>query len=286
MSSAVVSDRLSGLVVALGTAAMLAAAPAFPALGAATTPLASHRAVYDLSLASKDTSSSVSSVRGRMVHEFMGSSCEGYAVNMRWVAVMGGDGDDNVDDVRFASWEDGEGASYSYTSTRYLNDKLVEEVKAHAERGDGQRTGRVELAKPTEESIDLPPSTVFPTAHLLNVIEAAKAGQTFAEETVYDVSEDGQQIYKTLAVLGARRDGDKGLKGVNGAEPLKSMPAWRVTISYFKGSDGGEETPAFEQTFDLFANGVASDLLLDYGEIVIKGTLTDLKFLSVADCTP
>lgn len=252
---------------------------------AAAIPLAPHRAVYDLSLESSGSSSSISSVRGRMVHEFDGAPCDGYTVNMRWVAVMGsGAGESSVDDLRFASWEDGQGASYTYTSMRYLDDKLVEEVKAHAERGEASRGGEVSLSKPSEDRIDLPPKTIFPTTHLRNVISAATAGENFSEHRVYDVSEDGRLIYDTLAVVGARRNGDRGLEGVKNAAVLRALPSWRVTISYFKGRGEGEETPAFEQTFDLFANGVASDLHLDYGDIVIKGTLKELEFLTPREC--
>jgi len=247
--------------------------------------LAPHRAVYDLSLASSSSSSSVVGVRGRMVHEFTGGPCQGYNVSMRWVAQMADeDGDVNLDDVRFISWEKGDGDAYSFTSTRYQNDQLIEEVKASAKRGEAG--GEVSLLKPDQESLSLPAGTIFPTAHLSRVIEAARAGARFAQERVYDVSEDGKKIYATLAIVTPLRHDsrDEGIEGVDHAAALDGMDGWRVRVSYFDGGADGEETPAFEQTFDLFANGVASDLLLDYGDIVVKGTLTKLDFLAPPGC--
>lgn len=284
MSSA--SGRFRLIAAHCTAAAILAAVPAVAAPGIKLDP---HRAVYDLSLETRKAGAAVSAVTGRMVHEFSGAACDGYSITMRWVARMTDtEGEVSIDDVRFASWEEGNGSTYTYTSTRFLNDQMVEEVRAKAERE--ATGGRVELTKPEDTAFPLPPGTVFPTHHLISVLRAAMAGRPFEEKTVYDVSEDGRQIYTTMAVLGTRHtvttieDLATGLAAIPAAEKLKDMPVWRVTVSYFEGNAQGEETPAFEQTFDLLANGVAASLLLDYGEVVIRGTLKDLEFLSEPAC--
>lgn len=268
-----------GMVLTM-TASAVAAGP--------SVTLVPHRAIYDLSLLSRKERTPVVNVRGRMVHEFNGSACEGYSVSMRWVAQMGdAQGETNIDDIRFASFEDGTSGSYDYTSVRRMNDAIIEEVKAHAERGKGGGAGVVQLAKPTDEEIALPPETVFPSGHLRSIIEHALAGDQIAEMSVYDVSDDGKQIYHTLAVIGAMRSG-------NGSDAIEAEPAreqlgdqhlWRVTVSYFKGTGNEDETPAFTQSFDIYETGIAAGLTLDYGELVIRGRLTELEVLDVPDCT-
>jgi hypothetical protein len=272
------------LAVVLGVilVAMPAAGRSVPA-----TALAPHRAVYDLSLMSRSSASAIVSVRGRMVHEFAGTPCEGYTVSMRWIAQMAdSDGDVDVDDIRFASFEESHGKSYSFTSVRRMNDKVIEEVTAHAEQGTPARSGQVTLSKPTDETFDLPAGTVFPTAHLASILGAAMAGEHIAETSVYDVSGDGRKVYQTLAVIGTERhpgEASTGDGGPAGAK-LSGFSAWRVTVSYFEGEGKGDETPDFAQSFDLYANGVASELVLDYGDIVIGGVLSDLEFLEAPDC--
>ena len=264
----------------IGSSSALALSPR-----AAPIDLVPHRAIYDLSLDSASTGSSISGMRGRMVHEFSGGPCEGYSVSMRWVAQMAdGEGSVSIDDVRFASWEDAKGESYTYTSTRFLNDRKVEEVNAFAERGQ-TGSGKVKLTKPETATLPLPAGTIVPTEHLRAVISAARAGRVISEDRVYDVSEDGRQIYSTLAVVGSGVEKTrKELSRIAKIDRFDDIASWRVTISYFKGSEQGEPTPDFEQTFDLFANGIASDLRLNYGDIVIKGTLRNLELLSATPC--
>ena len=48
--------------------------------------LASHRAVYDLKLAQARGKRPVEAVRGRILYDFSGSACEGYALQFRQVS--------------------------------------------------------------------------------------------------------------------------------------------------------------------------------------------------------
>jgi hypothetical protein len=54
-------------------------------------------------------------------------------------------------------------------------------------------------------------------------------------------------------------------------------------VSYFN-LQGSDETPEYQVSFDMFENGVATGLVLDYGEFALSGKLTDLKMLDVAEC--
>jgi hypothetical protein len=67
------------------------------------------------------------------------------------------------------------------------------------------------------------------------------------------------------------------------AAALEAIGAWPMTVSYFA-LDGSSEIPEYQVNFDLHENGVATGLVLDYGEFALGGTLTDLKMLEAADC--
>ena len=50
--------------------------------------LASHRAVYDLKLSSTRGKRAMNAVRGRILYDFSGSACEGYALQFRQVSEL------------------------------------------------------------------------------------------------------------------------------------------------------------------------------------------------------
>ena len=108
--------------VRLGFVAMLAAAGTFGAHEAAIAQgpgapvkLAPHVAIYDLTLTSSRGKRSLEGVRGRIVYDFSGSACEGYALNFRQVTELdNGEGKVALSDLRTATWEEGEGKSFRF----------------------------------------------------------------------------------------------------------------------------------------------------------------------------
>ena len=56
-----------------------------------------------------------------------------------------------------------------------------------------------------------------------------------------------------------------------------------MTVSYYA-IDGRTDTPEYEVSFDMYDNGVATGLVLDYGDFALSGTLTDLKMLNKPSC--
>ena len=57
-------------------------------------------------------------------------------------------------------------------------------------------------------------------------------------------------------------------------EVLKSMKRWPVTVSYFdKAAKQGEQLPVYSISFELYDNGIARNLMLDYNDFVIAGAM-------------
>ena len=51
-----------------------------------------------------------------------------------------------------------------------------------------------------------------------------------------------------------------------------------MTISYFdKSKTGGEQTPIYAITFELYENGISRALMLDYNDFVVTGEMTSLE---------
>src|SRR5690348_7954490 len=83
--------------------------------------LAAHRAIYDLKLAETRGRRQLSGVQGRIVYDFSGSACEGYALQFRQVTELdNGEGKVVVSDLRSATWEEGAAKDYRFNFQNYL----------------------------------------------------------------------------------------------------------------------------------------------------------------------
>jgi envelope integrity protein B len=280
--------------VAVALAAVLPAAPALAgqgatlvAAGAGGTPFSAHRAVYDLSLGETREPSSVETIRGRIVYDFSGSPCAGYALKFRQVTVISvKGGGSNISDLRSTTIEDDAGKKFVFTSQNFVNDKLDTAIDGRAERAAGGGVA-VALAKPKHATFDLPQDVVFPTGQMKAIVEAARAGRTVFESKIYDGSDGGEKTYSTLAVIGKSIPADRPGEGAAaGRKELEGVERWPVTISYFDPTKakGGEETPVYSISFDLYANGISGNIRLDYGDFTLKGEMKTLEFLPQAAC--
>jgi hypothetical protein len=275
----------------LGVAAMaaLALAGSFDARRAtALTPageLASHRAVYDLKLAQTRGNSSTVGARGRILYDFSGSSCDGYALQFRQVSELdNGEGKLTLSDLRSTTWEDGAAKKFVFKSENYLNETLIESIDGQAERQGGEVA--VKLTKPGDKTFDIELATAFPTDHMRRIIEAARAGQSIIELPLYDGSDKGEKVYNTLTVIGRAIEPERVPDdAAAGKEALAGLKRWPVTVSYFdKAAKGGDQSPAYAIKFELYENGVSRALVLDYSDFSISGELTSIEFRDTKSC--
>lgn len=271
----------TGLLAALALTLAVSSALAAPGLGGGIVP---HRAVYDLTLKpGTKTDRDISNVDGRLVFELTGADCVGYTIHTRFISrIMATNGRAAVSDIQALSWESTDGSLFTFSSQQFVNSDLREETKGQAERrGDGLV---VKLEQPEESTFVAPGDVAFPTRHVVELLEAAAAGRRLLQVPIYDGSEQGLQVFETTAVIGEPRDdpapGEEALAG----GVLKGQRAWPISMAYFKGERDGEETPEYQQSFLLYANGVTGGLTLDYRDFVLSGKLSELDILDEAAC--
>jgi envelope integrity protein B len=280
---------LGWMLAAATIAAVLPPVPARAQGGAVA--LAAHRAVYDLRLANTRGKSPMQAVRGRILYDFSGSVCEGYALQFRQVSELdSGEGKVTVSDLRATSWEEGAAKRLRFHSQNFFDQRLRETVDGQAERDNGGVA--VKLTQPDGKAFDLRTDLVFPTEHVRRIIAAARDGKTLLELAVYDGSDNGEKVYDTLAVIGRSLapDEHRPEDATAGQQAFRSLKRWPITISYFDraSKDGkeksGEQTPVYAITFELYENGVSRALMLDYGDFVLSGELTSFEMKDVKPC--
>ena len=174
---------------------------AAPAQNAEVVEFASHRAVYDLKLASARGNRPVEAVRGRILYDFSGSQCEGYALQFRQVSeIEAGEGVRMMTDMRATTWEDAAAKSFRFNSQNYVDQNLKSAVDGRAEREAAKAL--VNLNKPAAKRFGINSEIIFPTDHMRRIIAAAREGKTLLQGPVFDGSDTGEKVYDTLTVIG------------------------------------------------------------------------------------
>lgn len=251
---------------------------------ASAASLVPHRAVYDISLLRADEGASVADASGRMVFELTGSACDGYSVNYRFVTKLGdNDGSTVVTDFRVTTFEEPEGSSFSFASSNFVNNNQVEEVRGHASRGDGKVA--VDLSKPEDEKLEFSGDVLFPTQQFEGILTAAENGEKLVQHLVFDGSEQGQKFFDATSIIGSRSKlPDDDSDTLLSQDALSTTPFWPVTISYFDQGASGELLPNYVTSFDMHDNGISRNITMDYGDMALKATLSDLEVLDGSDC--
>lgn len=283
------AKRIVGAITFAATCFLpLSATPAFSIAGKDAILLAPHRAVYDLALHESSKREGVANVRGRMVFEFDGSSCDGYTLNIRLVTELTNQsGNITVTDLRSSSWEQGKGESFRFKSTQYHDEKLTESSDGQAVREETGEGVAVDVLKPKPAQLRYTGKILFPTQHSVEILSSARKGSRIVQAKIFDGSEQGKKLYATTAFIGKQRPaGSKkpAMTPVENDEALDKIVSWPVTISYFDNETVGEAVPAYEMSFQLYANGVSRDIVIDYGDFAIRGSMKSLEFFTSSQC--
>lgn len=259
-------------------AVALAPQPAFAA-GLAGQP---HRAVYDLRL-KRASDANVVEVGGRLVMEWA-TDCEGHVLNQRIVTrLVDSEGEEVLNDYQVTSWESRDGVAFRFNSRNEINGQLVEEVSGAAELERPGGPGVARFTKPEGAVLELPAGVLFPTAHTLAVIRAAKAGKRMIELPLFDGS-GPDALFTTFSVIG---EPETETDEAGRFPALAGIVSWPVHLGYFPIPPKPElaaGVPEFETGMRLFENGVTGDIMLDYGGFKLDGALSRYEPLPRPSC--
>ncbi|WP_026607246.1 cell envelope integrity EipB family protein [Methylocapsa acidiphila] len=244
--------------------------------------LASHRAVYELTLAKSVGTKSPTAAHGRIAFDFAGSPCEGYVQNFRQLTeLQPAEGPTRISDMHSATFEDFDGKSFDFKMRTSVDNGAAETVDGKASKAANGPLS-VNLAKPKRSKFDLAPDVVFPTEHLKRILAAAQAGQNLIEVKVYDGSETGEKVYETTTFIGHPIAAPATEKAAH-IPQLEKLRRWPVSISYFEAGKK-DDGPAYTLSFDLYENGISRALKLDYGDFVLAGEMSSLELLNEPSC--
>jgi hypothetical protein len=282
MASVSMDARVKRWLVVLVPVAMLSA---ISETSAAPAQLASHRAVYNMTLGTARAGSSTVDAQGAMYLEWA-ESCDGWTVSQRvrltLYATQGGEVDT---DSNFSSWESRDGKKYQFTVRNLRDNKVSEEFRGDAHLDGPGRSGKATFSTPPGVTFNLPKGALFPTEHMAELIAAAQKGVTRLSRVIFDGANlDGP--LEVNAIIGGPVHPTSGgaPSGVTGeGQNLTNRPSWPVRMAFFP-TKSQQAEPEYEVEVRLFDNGIANYFLLDYGDFTVHAALEKLEALPKPKC--
>ncbi len=244
-----------------------------------------HRALYELTLSRAVAGSDIADVSGVLAFE-ISDACDGWISDQRFsldYAYQNAEPTSYLSDL--SSWESKDGRALRFNVRRMIDGDVTERISGSAER-DGSG-GRAEFDEPGNGNVgyDLAAPVRFPTDHLIAILRGAAAGDRFISIPLFDGSEVAGAVPVSAFIIGevppAAVLEQVGAEDID-ADLLQS-PAFRIRVAFFD-ADEQIATPVYEMTVVVHMNGLVSEMLLDYEDMSLEGTLTALAPLEPPDC--
>lgn len=263
---------------------LFAVAVSMPGKSALATEIASHRAIYELSLGKVEGVSRYSAVDG-LVTRSVERTCDGWIVAehmvLRVLTRVGGEIDR---EIRFTSWESHDGTDFRFAS-RVISKVGNEDkrVKGRLQVAKEGAAGKAIFAVPEGRVVDVPDETYLPVGHIRKLLAAATGGKRQVQFHLFDGSEeDGPELMSSF-IVGPLEKSSGGKNDYIDKGNLASGPGWRVNAAFYD-STKTKATPTFQIEMELMANGLPRHMVLDLDDFSIVQALREVKTLPKPDC--
>jgi hypothetical protein len=240
--------------------------------------LSGQDAYYDLSL-SKVRTHDVTGATGAMRFSVV-DGCSGWGTTQHMtLLIRNADGSLNKTVTDYVTWETKDAKTLTFTLQERDNDgKLVIDDAGTATHTGTDGTGTVIYTTPAGRLLNLPPGTLFPMAHTAALLAAGTAGQKFIAVPLFDGTSGSGAQSTFVAVLGHHGPEKSGFPD------LSKFSSTDVDIAFFD-RQNADENPNFRSQMRYYDDGVATGILLDFGDFVMRGKLTKL-IIPPSECKP
>jgi hypothetical protein len=236
--------------------------------------LASHRGIYSLTLDRARENATIVDVSGAMVFEII-DACESWASRQRFTMTLRNrEGTELETGSDYATLESMDGRNLRFSLTHMTQGAVKNRVAGQAElTADGSGVAR--YSEPEVKELPIPPGTLLPNTHTIAALNAARAGQRLLVAPIFDgTTADGAQ--QTTTVMSPWQ----GPQPVPEAPSLSTLGSSRMRIAFFEPDGeqaGGARTPSYEVSLRYFENGVADDMIMDFGDFTVRAKLMKLE---------
>ena len=231
-------------------------------------PMAAHRALYQLTRASS-RGEQVIAAHGTMGYE-VADVCDGWATRQRLrMTLTSSEGQDRDMDSDYVTWEAKDGLSFRFHMVQKTDESITSQTDGAARLTRTGGVGEARYKLPKEVNKDLPPGTLFPMTHTIALLNAAREGKKFIGLPLFDGTDENGIEDSSIAILDWKPPSESSYPLLT---PLAST---RVRLAFFDRSKD-TITPAYEVAMRYWENGIADDMLMDFGDFVMRAKLTEL----------
>tara|TARA_Y100000590_G_C15579520_1_gene961748 strand:+ start:366 stop:1166 length:801 start_codon:yes stop_codon:yes gene_type:complete len=243
-------------------------------LSAYSRSIQSHIAVYELELY-KVQSKKINEINGKLVIEVI-DSCDGYTQTQRMILkIFYLDGTSVRSDSIQSTWESYDGKVMKFSNHVYLNgfSKELYEGKAVIQ----EKNLFIHFNLPGNEQTIVKDNVIFPSEHLIELINSAKRGDFILQKRIYDgTGPDG--FYDAVAVINTKDKEKKVNKNIY--KDLYSTESWWANLAFFS-VQLRKETPDYEVGIRLHDNGVVSEFMLNYNDFSVKAQPKRIQYINI-----
>jgi hypothetical protein len=257
----------------------LLAAARLVASDTGSVPLVPYHAEYTLALRQHAVGgeAGIAALKGRLEVRIE-HSCDGWSTQRSiGFRMLGEDGSNFEHLAFFNAFEEHGNNGFTFASRTWADRQLAEQVAGVVSRDVISGMAVVRFSKPDSRQAPLPAKAIFPSEHARRVLAGARAGQRGLMHVVFD----GSSVDNPLQI--SSWIGEVRPQGRGRVAALAQYRSWPVRLAYYA-LDATQSLPQFEMSVDLYDNGVAGDMLYDYGDFEVSVTLEALALLPVADC--
>ncbi len=239
-----------------------------PAIAAADA-LTGQDALYDLSLA-KVRTHDVTGAAGQMRFSVV-DGCTGWGTTQHMtLLIRNADGSLSKTVTDYITWETKDGNKLTFTLREADDDgKQTVDDSGVAVHTGTSGAGTITYSNPANTILSMPPGTLFPMAHTAALLAAGHSAKKFISVPLFDgTTSDGAQ-HTFVAVLGEHGPGPSAFPA------LDKLPSTDVDIAFYERKND-DENPDFRSQMRYYDDGVATDIILDFGDFIMKGKLESL----------
>ena len=262
-----IAQSLLFLLAALAPACGQAASPAARPDPTVHPDMMAHRALYTLTLDLANRGDIVAA-SGTMGYEVI-DACDGWTVRQRLrMQVTDNEGHDLQMLSDYATWESKNGLKFSFHMKQTTEGAITSQTDGTAKLSKRGGPGEVHYTRPEDATKALPAGTLFPMAHTVALIAAARDGKKFFTAPLFDGTVDDGAQDSSVAILDWKKP------QANKYVDLAGLYSTRVRLAFFDHTPEAM-TPDYQVGMRYWENGVADQMQMNFGDFTINAKMSD-----------
>ncbi len=243
-----------------------------------------HKALYNMELATIKGGSPITDIGGEMYYKWE-DVCDAWSTDHRFKIDYYYTDRPSITTTRhFVSWESKDGARLSFFADGYTGGIEDKDIRGQAKRYVDD-TGAALFYAPSGLSFDFDEEFTFPIQHALNVIDAAKKGESLYFATLFDGTDDEGPVQVNVVIDQNTPEMDERLKKALDSELIDS-PSWNMRYAFFKDNEPQSKMglPSYEMRLRMHENGVVSEMIVEYDKFSVRQNLLAVDALPKPEC--